>query len=182
MLFTVLLAATAPISVDKNLSEMAALYDEVCLRTFPDDKSVARLMAERGAEELSPAEVTVTMVDDPARAWRLAGSKTTVWLEFPPFHACSVRWNSPEIGDLSAYQAIAERYMASNDYHPMEPLEGDRGDIHIRITGQRRDLPGDGAESLMMVVQNISNSARRAAGETGLSLRFVHQIAFPRKD
>ena len=78
------LAASTTASPDATNAQMAQLYEEVCLKAFPDDRAVAALMAARGAKELSAEEVRVTMVDDPARAWRLAESDTTVWLEFPP--------------------------------------------------------------------------------------------------
>ena len=34
-------------------------------------------------------------------------------------------------------------------------------------------------ESLMVIDQHITDPARRAAGETGTEVRFVHQIAEP---
>jgi hypothetical protein len=165
---------------DQRLARMTALYDQVCLRTFPDDKAVAALMAARNARELSPDDVKLTMVDDPARGWDLNDGGATLWIEFPPYHACSVRWNTSQIGDLSAYRAIADKYeRAAGGYLPIQPLDGDQGDIHIHAIGEQRPLPDKRYESLFIFDQHITDPKRRAAGETGIVLRFVHQFAPP---
>lgn len=175
------LAAATSVDADQRLSQMTALYEQVCLKAFPDDKAVAALMAKRGARELTPDEVKVTMRDDPARGWNVAqDGSASVWLEFPPFHSCSVRWNAPEIGELHDYRAIADTYeSARGGFHPIDPLDGDQGDIHIHAVGEQRILSDRTAESLFIFDQHISDPKRRAAGETGVVLRFVHQFAPP---
>ncbi len=181
LLLAASLAATArpPAVEDKRLAQMAALYDQVCLKAFPDDKAVAALMAVHQARELSPAEVKVTMRDDPARGWDL-GDRVSVWTEFPPFHACSVRWSASAIGDLGAYRAIADEYERKvGGFEPMQPFDTDDGDLHIRAVGEQRTLPDRSTESLFFFEQHITDPKRRAAGETGVSLRFVHQFAAP---
>ena len=113
MLVFMMLALDAGNSVseaDQRLSAMTSLYDQVCLKAFPDDKAVETLMKAQDARELTPQEVRVTMRADPARGWQLKGSDATVWVEFPPFHACTVRWNTPQVGDLSGYRQAAEVY------------------------------------------------------------------------
>jgi hypothetical protein len=90
-----LAAAMSVAAADPQLARMVALYDEICLQAFPDDKAVESIMAARSQREFSPAEVKVTMRDDPARGWEMEKG-VSVWLEFPPFHACSVRWNAIE--------------------------------------------------------------------------------------
>lgn len=165
---------------DQRLSRMTALYDQVCLRAFPDDKAVAALMTARNARELASDEVKVTMGDDPARAWDLNDGGATLWIEFPPYHACSVRWSTSQIGDLRAYRAIAEKYeSASGGFHPVDPYDADQGDIHIHAVGEQRKLPDKAFESLYIFSQQISDPKRREAGETGVVLRFVHQFAPP---
>src|SRR6476619_2513145 len=103
-------AAATTVSGDQRLSRMTALYDEVCLKAFPDDKAVEALMMAKNARPLTQAEVKVTLRDDPGRAWELQDGSGTVWIEFPPYHACSVRWNAPEIGNLHEYRSIADQY------------------------------------------------------------------------
>lgn len=175
-----LAAAASPVDADQRLARMAGLYDQICLRTFPDDNAVAALMRAQNARELTEAEVRVTMRNDPARGWQLADRSATVWIEFPPYHACSVRWSSPTIGNLAPYRAIADRYERSKGgFAPIRPMDGDQGDIHIHAVGERRVLPDKSTESLYIFDQHITNPARRAAGETGVSMRFVHQFALP---
>lgn len=167
-------------AVDRRLTEMTAIYEQVCLKAFPDDKAVEALMAKRNARPLTSEEVKVTMRNDPARGWELPGDGATVWLEFPPFHACSVRWNTPQIGDLHGYGAVAERYeSATGGFRPIDPYDADQGDIHVHAVGEQRILPDRTSESLFIFDQHITDSKRRAAGETGYVLRFVHQFAAP---
>lgn len=165
---------------DQRLSNMAMLYDQVCLKAFPDDEAVAALMKTQGARELSPDEVKVTMRDDPARGWELKGGDATVWIEFPPFHACSVRWNAPQISDLGVYRQLANAYEGSRSgFMPMAPLDADQGVIHIHAAGEQRTLQSQATESLFVLDQHISDPKRREAGETGVVLRFVHQFTQP---
>lgn len=176
----IVLADMTPVDPDARLARMTALYEQACLKTFPDDKAIVALMAARNARELSQDDVKVTMGDDPARGWDLDDGGATLWIEFPPYHACSVRWNTPAIGDLSAYRAIAARYeRAAGGYRPVQPYDDDQGDIHVHAIGEQRALPDKRSESLFVFDQQISNPKRRAAGETGVVLRFVHQFAPP---
>lgn len=180
MLIAFALGAASPSTyATEQLSKMAALFDEVCLKTFPDDSAVEALMMKRHARELTPDQVKVTMRDDPARAWYVVpDGSVSVWIEFPPYHACSVRWNAREIGDMSAYRAIADRYeREKGEFHPVDPFDADQGDIHIHAIGEQRIRADGTPESLFFFDQHISNPSRRAAGETGVVLRFVHQFA-----
>ena len=173
-------AATSTAEADERIARMAALYEEICLNGFPDDAAVISLAATKAAREYTPEEVRVTMRDDPARGWLLPDGNTTIWLEFPPFHACSVRWNMPQLGNPAPYVAVVERYRkAKGGFQPMRPYDADQGPIHIRAVGETRPLPDGGAESLYIFQQHITDPQRRAAGETGLSVRFVHQLAPP---
>ena len=173
-------AGAAPTEADERASKMAALYDEVCLKSFPNDAAVDAAMDARGARKLPQDEVKVTFGDDPGRAWEIKDGSATVWLELPPYHACSVRWNSPDIPDFGAYRAIADRYEAQlGGYSAVGPWDSDVGDIHIHAVGEQRKRPDGGYESLFIFEQHITDPKRRAAGETGHSLRFVHQFAPP---
>ena len=78
---------------DGMVRRITALYDEACLQAFPNDDQIDALMARKGATPLTPDEVKVTLRDDPGRGWRLKDGERNVliFLETPPFHACSVR-------------------------------------------------------------------------------------------
>jgi hypothetical protein len=175
-----LLADTSLAEAEQRLSRMTVLYEQVCLTAFPDDKAVEALMAAQNARPLTQEEVKITMRDDPARGWELKDGSASVWLEFPPFHACSVRWNAAEIGDLDEYRAVVEKYKhAKGSFQPIGPFDDDQGGIHIHAVGEQRVLPHQTSESLFIFDQHITDPKRRAAGETGVSLRFVHQFARP---
>ena len=178
VLMSALLMGAAATEADQKVARMAALYEQVCLKAFPDDNAVDRTMANLGARQLSSEDVKITLRDDPGRAWELKDGSATVWLELPPYHACSVRWNSPEIGKMQDYKAIARRYQRKiGGYSAMTPFDADYGDVHAHAVGEQRRLSDGGMESMMIFDQHITNEARRAAGETGVSVRFVHQIA-----
>ncbi|MBC3943159.1 NMCC_0638 family (lipo)protein [Sphingomonas albertensis] len=171
---------TAATDSDARVMRMTEFYRDICLTRFPDHKSVAAMMAARGARELSQADVKVTMGKDPARAWDLNDGGATVWIEYPPFHACSVRWSASDVGNMDAYRAVADKYEdAIGEFSPIDPMEADQNDIHIRAVGEARTLPDKTQESLFFFEQSISDPKRRAAGETGFTLRFVHQYAPP---
>lgn len=170
-------------AVAARLAATTSLYDELCLRTFPDDAALDAEMAKRGARQLTPAEVKITLNDDPGRGWsiELAGATALVILETPPYHACSVRWPMPaDLGDLSQYRALAKAYTAGKPgFAPMDPMDVDMGELHIAAIGEQRTLPNGGGESLLVIAQQVRDPKRRANGETGTMLRFVHQISSP---
>lgn len=171
-------ADTGATVAEGRIARMTALYEQVCLKAFPNDKAVEALMSAQHARPLTPDEVKITMRDDPAEGWALGeDGKPTVWIEFPPFHACSVRWSAPELGDLKDYRAVADKYEgATGGFHPVDAFDRDNGDIHIHAVGERRVSPEGSAESLFIIDQHVTDPQRRAKGETGYDVRFVHQL------
>ncbi|MCJ2184020.1 hypothetical protein MTR62_15145 [Novosphingobium sp. 1949] len=170
---------------------IVAVYEDVCLKTFPDDAALITRMEQLGWRPLSPDAVKVTMGDDPARGWQSPTSATSVWLEFPPYHACSVRWNAPQRPDPAPYEAAKQRYVAAYRARQPQPSAQDGhwerdltdANMHVDVrytTLQARPEARDPAdlkiENLMFVAQSLNDPERRAAGETGYVLRFVHQL------
>jgi hypothetical protein len=98
------------------MTRMAALYDEVCLKAFPDDAAVDRLMAEKGAAPLTPEQAQITLRGDPGRGWLLKDGERNIqiMLELPPFHACSVpgRWPPASAFSNTAPQQTGSRRRA----------------------------------------------------------------------
>ena len=169
-----MLGVAASADADHQMEKMTALYEEVCLKAFPDDRAVERAMRGRHAVELTPEQLKVTFRDDPGRAWELKDKSASVWLEFPPYHACSVRWNAAEIGDLGLYSLVASLYEAERGgFAPMEETDQDYGDIHLHATGEQKRSPNGSWESLYVIDQQIIDPA---AGETGFVVRLVHQF------
>jgi hypothetical protein len=174
-----LLAAAAPYDGAARLARAVDLYEAACLKTFPDDAALDALMTQRGATPLSAQDVKITLRDDPGRAWQLGDGRDRlfVYLELPPYHACSVRFMMPDAQyDLTGYRDVERRYMASvGTFTDSQPLDDDQGPLHIRLMGKER-RQSDANETLMVVDQHITDIARRKAGETAVSLRFVRQI------
>jgi hypothetical protein len=178
-----LAVALADVPVQPVAARMAALYDEICLKTFPIDTQVDALMAAKGATVLTSDEVKATLRNDPGRGWRLQEGAITmlVFLEQPPFHACSIRAGiGSGQADLTAYRAVVSAFKASHSGFKQEkPMDADVGPIRIHAEHEARDLPGGGGESLMVIDQRVTDPARRARGETGTMLRYVHQFRTP---
>ena len=174
------IADPAPAS-DAQLARIAALYDEVCLKTFPDDQALDALMAAKNASPLSDAAVKVTLRDDPGRGWTIndAGGRVLVILELPPFHACSVRFPVPAASaDDGAYRAVADRYLAAHPgFVPQQVYDRDLPSVHLHALAEMRPLPEGGADSLMVVDQ--TPIAAPAGTPTAIDRRYVHQFAPP---
>jgi hypothetical protein len=177
------LAAGQPSEDAARRERMVALYDELCLKTFPDDGAVDALMAAKGADALTPEEVRVTLRNDPGRGWILQDGDAAIQImvEMPPFHACSVRWMTDNgFGDLAAYQSATSAYKAARPgFGEPEALQQDVAGFHVTAVNETRPLPDGGAEALLAIEQRVTDPARRANGETRVSVRFVHQIISP---
>ncbi|WP_287979809.1 hypothetical protein [Sphingomonas sp.] len=170
-----------PAAVAIDIARMAALYDEVCLQTFPIDAAVDALMIRKKATPMTAAHVKVTLRDDPGRGWTLRDGDQVydVVLELPPFHACSVRTSDPMVatGDLEPYRAVADAFMASHrGFTAGEPMDMTRGGIKIHAEMQGRPLPGKLFENLLVVEQKVVDAALLEPGSMSSPLRFVHQI------
>jgi hypothetical protein len=163
---------------NERVARMTALYEQICLKAFPDDKAVEAIMSARHARPLTQEEVKITMQDDPAEGWALGGDgNPTVWIEFPPYHACSVRWNTPEPGDLKAYRGVSAKYeKATGGFHAIDAFSKEVDGIGIHALGERRSSSDGSVESLFVIDQHVLDPNRRAEGETGYVVRLVHQF------
>ena len=174
------LASTASPAADPMLGRMTALYEEVCLRDFPDDHAVDLAMAAKGAKPLTPEQVKITLVNDPGRGWVLTegNHKAFVFLELPPYHACSVRWAAPGAElDLTDYHVIADRFMVTHPgFQPLPDYDVDQGGQHVHGTIHARALVGGGAELLLTIDQRVIDPILIARGQPAYEVRFVRQL------
>lgn len=174
-------ALMRPAADDRVRDRMIALYDQVCLQAFPDDKAVESAMTGFGAAELTPAQVRTYLRDDPGRGWRVesGGTSFTVTLEAPPFHACAVRvMVDTPFTDLGSYPGIAAAYEQAHGggFRAMQPMERDLDDIHIYGTGDQK-VTGTGGESLFYIVYTPLKKATDAGAPPQSEIRLAHQIA-----
>lgn len=174
-----LAAATTP-AAPPIVARMVSLYDDACLKTFPDDAALDAAMARRKATPLTAEQVKVTLGSDPGRGWivRDGGPPILVVLELPPYHACSVRalaGDGPH--DLAPYRAAVDAYKATRPGFAPEPaMDVERGGIHMHAESDRRVLSDGTNEALMVIEQKVVDPAQMAPGTTAAPLRFVHQI------
>ena len=163
-----------------QLAEMVELYDRICLRAFPDDHAVARLMRDVGTP-LSPAEVQRYLRDDPGVGWRIAGrsARFDVTIEAPPYHACAVRtMTAAGFPGLDPYRALADRFEAEQGggFEPIPPLDGTVGTIRTSGRGESRQT-GTGKSEALLIFVGMPAEALRTRRRTGVEIRFVHQFA-----
>ncbi len=172
--------ATAADESDPAVQRMIDLFGEVCLSAFPDDAAVDAIMAQVAERQLTPDQVRVTFNDDPGRGWLVADgdAQIQVMLELPPYHACSVRRGTNSgLDNPAAYRALIDDFSATHPgFVAQEPIVSHQGGLEIRGDVLVRELPGGRRESLMVIEQRVLDEDRRAAGETGVSLRFVYQV------
>jgi len=158
--------------------EMIALYDEICLRAFPDDSAAAAAAARHDATPLSQSEVRRFLHDDPGFGWQLRGrtGRFDVTIEqSPPYHACAVRTMTANgFADLGPYQSLATVYERGRGFQRITPLDREIRDLHVIGGGEQRVGPGNSSESLLVAITSASE-AFRARGQTAIEVRFTHQ-------
>lgn len=165
-----------------QLAEMLTLYDEICLRTFPDDAAVAQTLEARGAVAMSDAEVKSILHDDPGRGWRIAG-KTSLFrltVEAPPYHACGVRTNTVAgFPSMRPYQDLIARYGKGRTFQKVGPIKQEvEGAQSVGAGDMGRQ--GSLAEGLLVFTAQPLPANRAIAGDA-IQVRFVHQLVDPRQ-
>lgn len=158
--------------------ELIALYDEICLRAFPDDNAAAAAAARHDATPLSQRDVHRFLRDDPGIGWQLRGrtGRFDVTIEqSPPYHACAVRTMTADgFADLGPYQALASAFERGRGFERIPTQDIDADGFHVTGGGERLTGPGENAESLLVMLTRAPDAAR-ARGETSIEVRFAHQ-------
>ena len=180
LIAAVLNQTAAPSRPATDVSRMAALYDEVCLKAFPTDGAVDAAMVHRGATPLSASQIKAILRDDAGRGWRLSDGDLSfdVVLESPPFKACSVRAvQNMSASDLSPYRAVIAVFKETYPgFVAQPPMDVERNGIRIHAEYEARPLPGGGGEVLIAIDQRVVDASQLTPGTTATPLRFVHQI------
>jgi hypothetical protein len=165
-----------------QLAEMLTLYDDICLKTFPDDAAVARTLEARGAVAMSEAEVRSFLHDDPGRGWRIAGRTATfnLTVEAPPYHACGVRTNTVAgFPSMQPYRDLVERYANGRSFQKIGPINRE-ADGASSVGAGDMGMKGSLAEGLLVFTAQPLPANRAAAGDA-IQVRFVHQLVDPRQ-
>ncbi|HEX5183069.1 MAG TPA: hypothetical protein VFW19_07945 [Allosphingosinicella sp.] len=163
-----------------QLAEMIGLYDEICLKAFPDDNAVKRAVTARGtaATEMRKSELRRYLHDDPGVGWFLAGrtGRFEITIEGPPFHACGIRTLTVSgFPDLSSYRQLADAFEAGHDAQKIGPENFTVGKVDS-IGGGETWKRTDSADEALLVFSSTPSADVRVAGKDGVEMRFVHQI------
>jgi hypothetical protein len=161
--------------------EMIALYDEICLRAFPDDRAAGDAVARHNATPLTPAQMRILLHEDPGVGWAVDGrtGRFNVTIEAPPFHACAVRtMTAGGFADFGPYRALADRYEAGAGYRAMNPMQFTRDNLEVGGGGEQRATSDGGTESLLVILTTPTRPYRDR-GDTAVEVRFTHQFAPP---
>jgi hypothetical protein len=163
-----------------QLAEMLTLYDEICLKAFPDDAAVARAVETRRATAMTEAEVKSFLHADPGRGWRIAGRTATfnLTVEAPPFHACGVRTNTVAgFPTMKPYQDLVARYGKGRSFQKIGPLSQEIEGAQSVGAGDMA-MKGPLAEGLLVFTAQPLPAHRAASGDA-IQVRFVHQLVDP---
>jgi hypothetical protein len=194
-LFTTLILAALPAALPAQyeapanppdpavqLAEMVALYDEICLRAFPDDDAAARAVARYRAVPLSEAEIRRFLHDDPGIGWQISGRTGRFDLtieQAPPYHGCGVRtMTAAGFADIRPYQALAARFERGGGFERITPIDRVVGELRIVGGGERHIDPDGSSESLLIAITTPTGD-HRAQGMTAIEVRFAHQYYRP---
>src|SRR5262249_14206644 len=135
-------------------AEMVTLFDEVCLKAFPNDAAVAQHLQARHAQQLTPTEVTIYLHEDPGAGWRLAGATApfVITLEQPPFHTCAIRTLTAQGGfpSLQPYIDLATRYEAGRSASRQAPVTMNIGNVRTQAMQEDFRAADGGHETLMV--------------------------------
>lgn len=165
-----------------QLAEQLKLYDTLCLKLFPNDAKLETELRNRSARAMTPDEVRLLLHDDPGAGWVLTGRTAVfkVTVEGPPFHACTVRtMTAAGYPDLQPYAHLRDRFEKGGAFSPTAQLDGTRQGVQTHLEAEHQLLPGGVTESLMMATVQVADPKSRAAGESNVDVRFVHQIVSP---
>jgi hypothetical protein len=164
-----------------QLAEMVALFDEICLKAFPDDAATAKAVGARQGTTMSAEDVRVYLHEDPGIGWHLTGRSAPfeITIEAPPFHACGIRTTAvAPFADMAPYKRLADAFEA--DVHPEKvgPMHGTVGNIDTSGGGEAWHRP-DGKNEALFVFISTPVAEIRAKGQDAVEIRLVHQIQGP---
>jgi hypothetical protein len=180
-------AAAAPLTYNRpvpapdpaaQLAEMVALFDEICLKAFPDDAAAAKAVAARQGTAMSAEDVRAYLHDDPGTGWHVVGRAAPfeITIEAPPFHACGIRTTAvAPFADMAPYKRLADAFEASVHPDKVGPMHGTIGNIDTSGGGEAWHRP-DGRNEALFVFISTPIAEIRAKGQDAVEVRLVHQI------
>lgn len=163
-----------------GLHGLIAIFDFVCLRTFPNEQALDGLNRVPGMRAMTSEEVRSYLKDDPGRGWLSSDgpSPIAVTIEAPPIHTCAVRMPTADgvIDELKWKEVVAlAEGRAGGRFVTMKPSVHETGGISIHVIGDQRQNPDGSAEAFYLI--RSGTSQKRAGPEAAVEIRLVHQMA-----
>lgn len=176
------LTPQAPPPLDQATgAALAALFTEVCYHAFPDDAALETSLTAKGAMAMTPEQVKAILHDDPGRGWIVDqdNHRYQITVEAPPFHACSVRVNTPAGVSTSAMAQALPGLLGPLGQHAGAPQQLNRQDnpqmqIRAVVLALSPAPAGADAETFMSFVTTYRD--RNGSAVLAVENRFVRQI------
>ena len=161
-----------------DADELGTLFDQVCLRAFPDDAALDRDATHRHAAALTRARVQDYLHDDPGRGWSYTTALASyiITIEQPPFHACAIRRMTPSgLPGTDRFTAAVNGYVTSRHAAltsmPRQAMTTADG-AALTASGQSINrADGSVAETFLVIITDYH--------DRGVEVRYVHQIPSP---
>ncbi|MBV8427555.1 MAG: hypothetical protein JOZ88_09975 [Hyphomicrobiales bacterium] len=95
-------ASAGPAQNDAATEELMHVFNDICLRKFPDDAKIAIDAEERHFTPLSRDMVAKMLGKDPGVGWIQKGGfgDYVITIEQPPFHTCAIRKQFAQSPDI----------------------------------------------------------------------------------
>jgi hypothetical protein len=182
-------AASSPDQGSQAATNMASIYQHICLDAFPDPKPTGAALADAHAIRMPPNETATLLRGGPGSGWRLstATADYTVTIEAPPYSTCSVRRMTrtglpTALPYISALQAYARRHaMVLGAVATLEQKTVDGADETILATPLTPKSAKAGSETSMYATADYHGhyagwAQDDAAGGPGVEVRMEHYV------
>jgi hypothetical protein len=160
---------------------LAALFVDLCVKSFPDGAALEAQIAAKGAAPMSAVLLKSILHDDPGRGWVLKQDNRLFLIteELPPFHACSVRLNTPAGVPITLMGGIITDVIARSGQKTLAPRNLNQQSnsqmlIHAVEVGLTPPPAGADAENFMAFVTTYRDTQTGAV--RFVENRFVRQV------
>lgn len=174
--------------------EHNTLFVDLCVKTYPDEAALGRLVVTKGAQALSPEELKHYMhgPQDQGHGWYLKTALTryVIILQQQPFRACTVRRMTPD--GLHWAESFKNAVVATAKARGAKLVQGGKTDtkgaggaVDISFFPYAiEDSAGNPLEVFVISLANYhgrppDNQREWAAGGEGVDLSFIRRLVVP---
>lgn len=97
-------AAQAQSAKADAIAEALSVFDQICLKRFPDAAAIEKFVAQKRLQPVSQEDMRHMLGTDPGVGWHLdtPPGPYTLTVELPPYHTCAIRKRFPNQPDVRA--------------------------------------------------------------------------------